>query len=306
MIKQVFQNYEAFYNMGLSSTIMSNSQTIEFAEDSRKIIRFIGKAYKLKSAFIEECVCVILGELTKLGRTIDQQAVYSDRAYGDEYTDVDSLFDIKGDVLSTLQKIGKNNAGKADFDDAYEGWFDYSHYKTYQANVRFNKIEMTSASGNLIATRQVGILKSLGIGCKKDYDRAIMRLTQCAYWGDIPSMRYLCYVYSLKGDEENSKLWEEIFNLCEEYLRSGITVIPDEDKNEYSETAISTFVYISSIFQDVVHSLGVKNIDFSFIEAITSPSLDYYQKMFHINNYRSQAWKEITNSSSRPKRTLGF
>ena len=122
MMKQVFQNYEAFYNMVLSSTIMSNAQTVEFAEDSRKIIRFIGKAYKLKSTFIEECACVILGELTKLGRTVDQQAVYSGRAYGDEYTDVDSLFDIKGDVLSTLQKIG----GKEDYNIS-EGWFDYSH-----------------------------------------------------------------------------------------------------------------------------------------------------------------------------------
>ena len=301
MMKQVFQNYEAFYNMVLSSTIMSNAQTVEFAEDSRKIIRFIGKAYKLKSTFIEECACVILGELTKLGRTVDQQAVYSGRAYGDEYTDVDSLFDIKGDVLSTLQKIG----GKEDYNIS-EGWFDYSHYKTYQANIRYNKIEMTSASGNLITTRQAGILKALGIGCKKDYDRAITRFIQCAYWGDIPAMHYLSYVYSLKGDEENAKLWTEITTLCEEYLRSGITVIPDEQKDLYDENALSTFVYISSICQDVIHALGMKNIDFSFVEAITSPTLDYYQKMFHINNYRAYAWKEVTNSSSRPKRTLGF
>ena len=43
MIKDVFLNYEAFYDMVLSATIMSNAQTEEYRSDARKIIGFIAK-----------------------------------------------------------------------------------------------------------------------------------------------------------------------------------------------------------------------------------------------------------------------
>lgn len=301
MKKQVFDNYEAFYNMVLSTTIMSNAPSLEYEEDAKKIIEFIGGAYGLNEKFVDYCRDVILGDLSRLGRTIDQLAVYSERAYGDCYTQDDALFDIKGDVLATLQRIG----GKEDY-NINEGWFDYSHYKTYQAQVRFKKIEITAASGNLITTRQVGILKALGIGCKKDYARAIWRLTQCAYWGDVTAMKYLAYIYKTTNDDENHKLWWEIGQLSEEFLRAGTTVIPDSHKDTYSENAQAIYVYISSIAQDVVHALNKTNIDFSFIEAITSPTLDYHQKIFYINNYSYMGWKEVTNSSAKPKRTIGF
>lgn len=301
MIKKVFDNYEAFYNMVLSTTIMSNAPSVEYEEDAKKIIEFIGDAYGLDKDFIAYCSDVILGDLARLGRTIDQLAVYSDRAYGDCYTQNDALFDIKGDVLATLQRIG----GKEDY-NINEGWFDYSHYKTYQAQVRYKKIEITASSGNLIATRQVGLLKALGIGCEKDCERAIWRLTQCAYWGDITAMKYLAYINKQIGNDEQYKLWWEIDQLSEEFLRAGITVIPTSHKDIYSEKAQAIYVYVSSIAQDVIHALNKTNIDFSFIEAITSPTLDYHQKIFYINNYSYMGWKEVTNSSAKPKRTIGF
>jgi hypothetical protein len=301
MIKKVFDNYEAFYNMVLSTTIMSNAPSVEYEEDAKKIIEFIGGAYGLDKDFIAYCSDVILGDLARLGRTIDQLAVYSDRAYGDCYTQDDALFDIKGDVLATLQRIG----GKEDY-NINEGWFDYSHYKTYQAQVRYKKIEITASSGNLIATRQVGLLKALGIGCEKDCERAIWRLTQCAYWGDITAMKYLAYINKQIGNDEQYKLWWEIDQLSEEFLRAGITVIPASHKDIYSEKAQAIYVYVSSIAQDVIHALNKTNIDFSFIEAITSPTLDYHQKIFYINNYSYMGWKEVTNSSAKPKRTIGF
>ncbi|MBR2988308.1 MAG: hypothetical protein IKC64_01135 [Clostridia bacterium] len=307
-MKRIFDNYEPFYNMLLSTTLMSNSVSAEFIDDGRKIIDFIAKAYRLDDSFIELCDELILDDLTQLGRTIDQKAVYAERLYGDELDLEEAVFDIKGDVLSVIERLGGMEKQSRQVSLINPGWFDYSHYKTYQPNVRYKKIEIASSTGNLVLTRQVGILKALGIGCKQDYDRAILRFTQCAYWGDTASMFLLSYVYSLKGNEEKSNFWRNVAVISDEYLRTGITVLPDEVCKTITDEERVQYVYISSICQDVIHSLGVYDINFAFVEAITNDKLDYYEKMNHINNYQRYAWKDITNSSVRPKRMekLGF
>ena len=307
-MKRIFDNYEPFYNMLLSTTLMSNSVSAEFIDDGRKIIDFIAKAYRLDDSFIELCDELILDDLTQLGRTIDQKAVYAERLYGDELELEEAVFDIKGDVLSVIERLGGMEKQSRQVSLINPGWFDYSHYKTYQSNVRYKKIEIASSTGNLVLTRQVGILKALGIGCKQDYDRAILRFTQCAYWGDTASMFLLSYVYSLKGNEEKSNFWRNVAVISDEYLRTGITVLPDEVCKTITDEERIQYVYISSICQDVIHSLGVYDINFAFVEAITNEKIDYYEKMKHINNYQRFAWKDITNSSVRPKRMekLGF
>lgn len=300
-MKLFFKHYEAFYNMVLSTTIMSNAPCTSFIDDSTRIIDFIGKAYRLDENTISECSDFILNDLTTLGLATDQLAVYGNRQFGDEYADSDVLFDIKGDVLTKLQFMSENAVG-----DVNKGWFDYTHYKTYQADVRFSKINVASASGDVICTRQIGLLRVLGIGCDRDEKEGIMRLYQCVCWGDIPSAYYLGYAYSLIGDEKKSKLFYELAELFEKYLRSGYTVLPTEAAEKYSEMARIYYVYISSIKQDVINAKKIYNIDFSFVEAITSPGLDYYTIMYHINNYGRFEWKEITNSSAKPTKQLGF
>ncbi len=298
---EIFKNYEAFYNMVLSTTIMSNAPTKEFIEDSKAIIDLIGKAYKLEDSLIEQSKILILDKLMALGLSVDQQAVYTSRQYGETYTDNDVLFDIKGDVLTKLQSMCDESNP-----DVNPNWFDYSHYKTYRAFVRFAKINTTSASGNLIATRQVGILKILGIGCEKSIDEAIYRLNQCALWGDIPAMHLLAYAYLLKGNEEKAKVIDELVEISKIYLKMGCTVLPQEVQEKYSQEAVSYYIYISTIRQDVVYAYDKKVIDFSFIEAITSDSLDYFERMNFINNYERKEWKNVTNSAIKPQRKLGF
>lgn len=307
-MNRVFNNYEPFYNMVLSTTLLSNSVSDEFSQDGKKIIEFIGKAYRLDNDFIESCYEIILDDLMRLGRTLDQKAVYADRLYGDEFDNEDSIFDIKGDVLSAIEKLGEMQKSSSSVNIINPGWFDYSHYKTYQANVRYKKIEIGASTGNVSLTRQAGLLNALGIGCKQDYTRAVLRLTQCAYWGDIPAMYYLSLVYKLSGNEETSKFWHNVATVSDEYLRAGITVLPNEAVKKITDEERVQYVYISSICQDVIHSFGVYDIDFAFVEVIASSSLDYYEKMKYINNYRSSNWKDVTNSSVRPKKInkLGF
>ena len=297
----IFNSYDTFYNMVFSTTMMSNALTPSFEADAKAIIDFIGKAYKKDNNFNDTCKELIIEKLTALGLTTDQQAVYNSRNFESTFTDEDVLFDIKGDVLATLQNMMSSANSEIN-----AGWFDYSHYKTYNARVRFSKIRTTSTTGNILATRQMGILHALGIGCDVDLEEAVTRLTQCTFWGDIPSVYYLAHTYNLMNNTEKANLFYELAELEEKYLRSGFTVLPNSVKNEYSEDAYIYYSIISSIKQDVVYAYGKSTIDFSFIEAIRSDSLDYFDKMRLINDYDKKLWKNVTNSADRPNKKIGF
>lgn len=278
--------------MLVSTTIMSNTKTPECDADMEKIIEFIGKAYRLNDDFIAECKDVILNKLSLLALTTDQQAIYGARRYGEDYSDENALFDIKGDVLNKIQSIAQETKN-ADIND---GWYDYSHYKTYQSTVRASKISITSGCGNILATRQMGILHALGMGVKKSFEDSIMRLTQCTYWGDIPSAYYLAYVYSLTGNEEEAKIYTEVATLMTKYLSMGVTIIPTKEKDSFSDKAIVLYSFISSIKQDIVYAYKHFDIDFSFVEALLLPELSAEKKMYFINHYEKKEWKELTNS----------
>lgn len=297
----IFKNYDAFYNMVFSTTIMSNTLSPDLESDARIIIDFIGHAWRFKESLIEHCKYTILDVLSSLSLTADQQAVYRNRKFDDTYSEEDILLDIKGDVLTRLQCLSDMHNAEIN-----PSWFDYSHYKTYQANVRFSKIYTASASGDLLTTRQVGILLALGIGCDKNIEESIHRLTQCVFWGDIPSMFYLAYAYKLAGNEEKSQVFYELAELSQKFLNGGYTILPDKVKNSYSQEAQTLYVYVSTIKQDVVYAYNKTAIDFSFVEAITSDSLDYFGKMNYIDNYEKKEWKNVTNSSRKPPKKIGF
>ncbi len=299
MIKDVFENYEAFGTMVLSATIMSNAQTKDYRADAGRIIRFIAGAYGFTAEFTDECERLILDELSRLGKTTDRQVVYAARKPNGQYGDMDSLFDIKGDALAAVQEIGKQPGIR-------EGWFDYNHYKTYQANIRFEKINAASAGGNVILVRQAGILHALGIGCEKNLDKAELRLMQCAIWGDIPSMRLVSAVYKAMGEDKKAEVYREVADISAKYLYAGCTVIPPFDKHEYSDKAREIYALVSSVRQDVVRAYDKYNVDFSFVEALRSPELDYYKRMEFINNYSGSGWKEVTNASVNPSTKVRF
>ena len=92
----VYKKYEAFCNMVLSTTIMSNSMTSALKADAKEIISYIGKAYRLDDERIANCVGIITEKLSRLGLTTEQQATYNGREYGKDYSDDDILFDVKG------------------------------------------------------------------------------------------------------------------------------------------------------------------------------------------------------------------
>ncbi len=315
VMDKFFKNYDAFYNMVLSTTIMSNAQTEEYKNDATKIIQFIGEAYHLDKDFVVDCIDVILNELSRLGVTVDQRAIYGSRKLNTPFSNIDALFDIKGDVLNTLHAIGSPSAqhdrrptSGQTVETLYinPNWFDYSHYKSYQADVRFAKLALVSATGNLIATRQIGILQMLGIGCEKDVNEAIHRFTQCVIWGDIASMHYLAHAYQIAGNEAKARQTYELATLSKKYLNAGYTVLPKGIEKGFGEEARNLFIYIATIQQDVVIAYNRVAIDFSFVEAILDDSLEFDERMFYINNYEHKGWKDVTHPSRLPNAKLGF
>lgn len=301
MIKDAFANYDAFYNMVLSTTIMSNARTDEFQKDATKIIDLIARAYKIEEPLILEFTKFVLEDLSIVSLTSDQMAIRSSRHCNDPHSDDSVMMDIKGEVIGKLEQIGQDSKF------INTNWFDYGYYRTYEPKIRYRQIENASSTGDVSSTRQMGILKMLGIGCDVNIEEAIRRLFQCVYWGDISAMKLLAYAFTKIGNEEKSKIIYELAEISENYLNAGCTVLPDVAKAKYGDDARNYYVYISTIRQDIVHALDIVNINFSFIEAITSDTLDYFKRMKYINNYNAQDWKDVTNSSEKPAaKKLGF
>ena len=301
MLENIFKNYEAFYTILTSTLIMSNNPCGTFTEDCNKIVDFIGGAYSLSKEVIDECKECVYKVLSPISLVTDRNAIFSGRKFGDDLSDDDVLFDIKCDVISSFERIAKCNIPCINPD-----WFDYTHYFSYNANVRHEEIKLASSSGNIIANRQMAILLALGIGGKVDAKESANRLLRGALWGDIPSVKLLAYLYKLQDNEEKAKIFSEVATLCDKYLHSGYTVVPEDDKNNYLEESLTYYIYISSILQDIVYAYGKHNIDFSFIEAFLTEKLDYFKRMYFINNYERKEWKDITNSAVRPSRKIGF
>ncbi len=299
MTSDIFENYEAFYTMLASTTMLSNTQTKEVETDSEKVIEFIGNAYGLNEDLIAHCKEMILQKLAPVALISDAKALYNSVEPQERHLDETVLCEIKCNVLEEIYNLGYSDHSKLHR-------FDYTHYNTYQPYIRFYKIQTESATGDIVATRQVGIMKMLGIGCEKNTFEAIARLFQCVIWADIPSMYLLAHCYDAIQNDEKSQLFYQLAELCSKYLYSGVTVLPQEAKNAVSEDAASYYTYISSILQDVILAYKVFDIDFSFVEAITSDSLDYFARMNYINNYNKKEWKNVTNSAIKPAKPIGF
>lgn len=287
-MKEIFENYEAFYNCVASTAMMSNMVAPEFARDCNKIVGFITQAYGLPEALAARWENYILGALAEIGKVSDYKALYKSRDINGGLEGIGILCEIKAEVLELLHRIGERFSLNA---------FDYSHYKAYQPHIRYYKLNEASACGVVMATRQIGILNALGIGCEKNYEQAAIRLTQCAYWGDIPSLYFLSYVCRLKGNALKAQLAADVAALASEYLHMGFTVVPEEAKSRYNEEVLREYAYISSIKQDIINAYKKSEIDFSFVEVMMMQSLDYYTKMQYINNYEKKDWKNVTNSS---------
>lgn len=301
-MQNLFTHYDAFYNMMLSSAVMTNTYSQDAIIDCRKIISFIGKAWGVSNDYIEDAVEVILNRLSPISTVQDLAAFDGSKSHDAEYSDLDRYAEVKNDVITTLENLRKHTYLEN------PGWVDYTHLCVYQQNIRYRKLAEHSVTGDLISTRQVGILLALGIGCERDLASASRKLLQCALWGDATAAKYLAYVASLSGDEKRAAYLAEYSKLVEIYLDDGITVLPDNVKEQYSDEACVLYVYTSSIKYDVVYSHSNHKIDFSFLEVIMSDDIPYDEKITYIDEYERKLWKKCTNKvpASAKLAKIGF
>lgn len=297
-MQKVFENYEAFHTMLMSASLLCNTAWKEAVADSEKLVHFVGKAYKMPEETIEMCKDVILNQLADLQLLSDANAWYSTIS-AQTNDDLSILREMKCNVLQEINNLGATQ-------NKSERNFDYTHYNTYQPNICFFKTQQISAQGNIAATRQVGLMKMLGIGCNPNSQEAIARLFQCVVWADVPSMHLLAYCYELENNQQKGQMFRQLAQLSQKYLLRGVTVLPEQDKSEVTEEAALCYAYISSILQDIILPFKMFNIDFSFVEAITAPQLDYFRRMHYINNYDKKEWKNVTNSAIKPTKQIGF
>lgn len=300
MTKEFFKDYyNAIYTMLISTSMLSNTHTLRLLQDCERVVTYIAKAYNMSDDEISYCIKSIKDTCT-VSLIADQKAVFSVRGSSEELSDDDILLDLKGEVLLLYNKLARGDVPYVN-----PIWFDYNRYIPYNPEIRYYEINIASATGDIMTTREAGLMKALGLGCEKDFAEAERRFMQCLYWGDCASAHLLTQLYKLVGNAEKAKLFGELSELCDKFLNGGITVVPAEVKSKYSPEACTEFAYIASIKLDIVYPYKRNEIDFSFLEAFLSDGLDFYQKMRFINDYEKKEWREVTNSSSRPVR-LGF
>ena len=298
-MEKIFENYEVFYNMIMSTTLLSNSQNDNYVRDAGRIINFFAEAYGLESELSNKMYYVILSDLINFGLNSDKEVEKQNRSFDRNYDVNDKLNEVKCNVLDEIEVLCKRFST-----DQKVNYFDYSFYHIYDARVRYYELNASAKLGVISVVRLLGIMNALGIGCDKDYDKATIRFTQCAYWGDIPSMYLLKYIYSKNGKKKEAKTIEDLITLSKKYLNMGITVLPE--KLSECKEAQELYVYISSILQDVVINLNKVDIVFSFVEAMLLENLSYEDKLDLINNYRNERWKALTNAVNITNNRVGF
>ncbi len=291
-MKELINYYESFNQMVLATTLLGNNVDDNWKSDSLKIINFIGRAYSLDENTINKLQDIIINDITKLSLVDDANYNFNLADLNNNY-----FYDVKAKTILFLQYF---------YNPKETFWLNYNSKNTYYPEIHFYNMHAASGLGHLNACRQVGILYALGIGVKQDYDEAILRFKQCAYWGDITSIYLLACIYKLMDDQKNYEIYKDLIILAVKYLNAGITVIKDED---VSKEAKEIYSLISSIFQDVVklHPEKYLIINYSFIEVMLLDSVTINEKHTYINRYVHASWREASNHPRDfQARNLGF
>jgi hypothetical protein len=291
----ITKHYEALHFMVISTTLLGNKIDASWIEDSKKIIQFINSSYGMDQTLCSYSEHIILTKLSEIALVADTDYNYFTNDNLHENIVESAFYDLKSKIITYLQDK---------FSPKTAWWLDYRHFNHYHPSIHFHYMKQASKTGNLIACRQLGLLYALGIGTSIDYENAVLRLTQSAFWGDYPSLVLLSEVYQKMGKMEEANIYKEVSNLAHLYLHSGVTIIP---KNAaFSEKAKLIYIQISSIFQDIVRLHDPEVIDYSFVEVMMLHSIDYKQKMKYINHYKEGLWKDASNSTTSPEAKFGF
>ena len=198
MNKILLENNEALKEILLATSILSNNSNPAWVSDSSKLIKFICQAYKIED-LTDSYIKIITREIDNMSLINEYKGLKQAHQFDDEYTEMDSFYDLKGKTLLQLATI---DSKLESLGFPFPNEFTYDTNSNYLPNYRFDTILKASSYGDIQMTCQIGLMYATGVGYDVDYDFAIIRLKQAAYWGYVPALKYLARVYELIEDNE--------------------------------------------------------------------------------------------------------
>ena len=294
MNKILLENNEMLKEILLATSILSNNSNPAWVNDSSKLIKFICQAYNLED-LTNNYIKIITREIDNMSLINEYKGLKQAHEFDDEYSEMDSFYELKGKTLLQLATI---DAKLESLGFPFPNEFTYDTNNNYLPNYRFDTILKASSYGNIQMTCQIGLMYATGVGCCVDYDFAIIRLKQTAFWGYVPALRYLARIYELIADKDNAKLYKELYEVSNLYFYDGIPSIPEGIKKLYSNKTNELFLIITSIYQDIVVPNGAR-IDYAFLEVMFSDKIPHAKKLYYINNYHKLEWKMATTSKNK-------
>lgn len=289
---ELLKNVEPLQEMIMATSILSNNSCVAWKQDSEKLIDFICDSYNI-SHLANEYKELILNTINNLSLVNEYKGLRREHNFNDEYSAIEIAYNLKGQVLLQLKNIDETlqrNGFPMDSE------FNYEDSNSYYAPLRLMTVLKASSFGDVQLTNQAGLMYLCGIGANQDIYFAIVRLKQAAYWGYIPALKYLANIYKHLEDEVNYKLYEEVYDICNNFFYDGIQMLPEEKKDCYSKEAATIFTLLTNIYQDVVIP-HTRRIDYSFLEVMFAEKISFAKKMIYINEYPRFEWKSALNST---------
>ena len=288
-----------------STLLLSNSQDDDYIVDAKKIISFICDAFELSENDKEKYIDMILDKALCLCTYKDARVFYQNKeVVGDLTNDELVIFQIKASCLRFLHQ-------------EYGALINYDEVQHYNRDYFYGQVDNLANVGRVKVVELLAILKTLGIGCERDYDEAIDLFKELSYWLPLVCVPYLKQVYKMKNDKKNYKLYAELETILNKYNPHRKSILSKEDEKVFSKEAKELFKLISSFQIDVINGMAGKEsgktynilgtvMDYSFAEAIIRDDIDFNTKIGFINNYGKREWQEYTNGIDDKNKRIGF
>lgn len=294
LLSAIYDNFEVFHAICLSTSLMSTYNCKEFDADSHKIIAFIGDAFELSQETIDEFESCILGDMMNIGLITDYQAVSSTELLSDNDKDNIELYEIKGRILEEIAIDEAQNYNISDMRIANQikanMKYEYFHHP-YNAKLRFWQLSRLMKNGNVDITRQIAILYTLGVGCETDYQKAEENFLKCILWGDKISAVLIDKLY-----EKTGKMNSEY---CKVFLENQPKEVNDIKVLEYWQLVKLLNVNIIAPKKDPLINNELANM-------LISNELSYQNKAELILNFNEKTWRNVYLLMNNKENHIGF
>lgn len=286
------KNYEAFYLMTFSTAFLNSAALGNFWNDAEKIISFIGDSYGLDKETVDAFSRLILGDMMKIGLISDYHALGSLENLSKN--DIENLifYEIKGNALEEVNRSNRRSyfySNSRLSQDMKSSMKYESFHHAYDAFARFESIKLQAAYGDVNSSRELGIMYALGIGTKKDCEKAKLHLERCIMWGDIQSTALMKEILKKECDEKSAEKYRALYRLEKEYLEDGIINLPGTEKAE--QEIKDVYLCIALIKQYLIVQEKLTEMDIAFLNAIMQPDMPLKVKLNYISRHKESLWK---------------